>query len=64
MESLGTDGDRRRLLMFQDARVTTVRRRLGAVQPFVERMEQSFHYVTPAKRYTFQRVKTDVKPKE
>jgi hypothetical protein len=64
MESLRTDGDRRRLLMFQDARVTTVRRRLQAVESVVQRMEQSFHYVTPEKRYTFQRVKKDVVPQE
>ncbi len=64
MESLAGGGDRRRLMMFQDARFTTIRRKIDSVQPIVERMEQSFHYVTPEKRYTFQRVKHDVRPEE
>ncbi len=64
MESLSGSGDRRRLLMFQDARVTTIRRRLDSVETIVQQMEQSFHYVTPERRYTFQRVKHHVKPEE
>lgn len=59
MEATGGGEDPRRVLHFQD-----VRRRRRVRGPFdirtvTEREEQVFNYLTPGKRYTFTRVKTD-----
>jgi len=47
--------DPRRMLVYQDARVKTIRREPFAIHTIEEKAEQVFNYITPRRRYTYQR---------
>jgi len=57
MEARGQRGDPRRMLVFQDVRDKRLVREAFAVRSEVRRLEQSFHYVAPDRRYTYVRRK-------
>lgn len=60
MEAEGVAGDNRRLIVFQQVQDKAIDRQAFGIQSVVRRREQVFNYLTPTRRYTYQRVKTDL----
>ncbi|MHC4985457.1 MAG: hypothetical protein ACYTFO_04800 [Planctomycetota bacterium] len=57
MEALDGDGDPRRMLVYHDVRRDTKRRTAFAIETIRQHKMQTFSYLTPSRRYTYQRVK-------
>ena len=57
MEALGRGGDRRRMIVVQDARTRRIVRTAFAVGTVTESSDTTFSYLTPDRRYTYQRTK-------
>jgi len=55
MTALGEKADPRRMLVFQDVRDTRIVRTAFAVGSRDRRVEQTFNYLTPGRRYTYHR---------
>jgi hypothetical protein len=58
MEATGDRDDPRRLMLYQDVRNVKLVREPFSVRTVAERTEQTFHYITPDRRYTYRRLKT------
>ncbi|MBE3069618.1 MAG: hypothetical protein IMZ66_05210 [Planctomycetes bacterium] len=56
MEAKGAKGDPRRMLLYQDVRHKDLVREPFSVRSVVEQTEQVFNYLTPDRRYTYQRL--------
>ena len=56
MESLTARGDRRRMMVFQDARLKRLRRRAFDIHTVDVRSSQVLNYITPEKHYSFRRL--------
>ena len=57
MEAEGVAGDNRRLIVFQQVQDKAIDRQAFGIRSVVRRKQQVFNYLTPTRRYTYQRVK-------
>jgi len=56
-EAAGDRGDRRRMIVVQDSRTKRILREAFSVRSVTEKSETVVSYITPLRRYTYQRIK-------